>query len=333
MKKTLLKTIYNLGGFAPFHWAARGKILILMYHRFSREKNPFKISSAEFAAHLEYLSKRSRVLSLSETVERLQNKQPLPPNAAVITIDDGYADAYEIAFPILKKYKMPATLYAVTDFLDGKCWLWTDLMRFVLAKTERENLSIEFDDGEKIEAKLNDYFVRLEIAGRVNAKLKRLPDEFKNAKIKEISENLKVRIPELPPKEFAPISWEQAREMDAENLRIESHTVSHPILTNVSQARLFEELQNSKSRLEDVLERKIEHFCYPNGNLNADVQKAVEKAGYVSAVTTAYGFNSSQENEFTLRRIDAASEIEKFAQSVSGFELFTQKIRNQNVRN
>lgn len=332
MKKTLLKTIYNLGAFAPFHWAYRGKILILMYHRFSREKNPYKISSAEFAAHLEYLSRNNYVLSISEAIGHFQNNQPLPPNAAVITIDDGYADAYEIAFPILKKYKMPATLYVVTDFVDGKCWLWTDLMRFILQKTEKESVSIEFDD-EKIGAKLTGDFVRFEIAGRINAKLKRLPDELKNAKIKEISENLKVEIPELPPGEYAAITWAQAKEMDAESLRIESHTVSHPILTNINQTRLEDELENSKSRLENVLGRKVEHFCYPNGNLNADVQKAVEKAGYISAVTTAYGFNSSQANQFTLRRIDAASPIEKFAQSASGFEAFTQKIRNQNVRN
>lgn len=333
MKKALLKTIFNLGGFAPFHWTARGKILVLMYHRFSREKHPFKISSTEFAAHLEYLSKHNQVLSLSQTVERLQNKRPLPPNAAVITIDDGYADAFEIAFPVLKKYKMPATVYVVTDFLDKKCWLWTDLMRYVLQKTERESLSIDFADSEKFEAKLNGDFARLEIAGRINARLKRLTDKCKNAKIKEISESLKVEIPELPPKEFAPISWEQAREMDAENVRIESHTVSHPILTNIGQARLFEELQNSKARLENVLERKIDHFCYPNGNYNENVGKAVEKAGYLSAVTTAYGFNGDETNHFALRRIDAAPAIEKFAQSVSGFESITKKIRNQNVRN
>ena len=298
-----------------------------MYHRFSREKNPYKISSGEFAAHLEYLSKHNRVLSLSETIDYLKNEKPLPPNAAVITIDDGYADAYEVAFPILKKFEMPATLYAVTDFLDGKCWLWTDLMRCVLLNTKVENLSIEFDD-EKIEAKLTGETNKLEIAARVNSKLKSLPDEEKDTKIKEIGANLNVKIPELPSREYAPMTWEQAREMDAENLKIESHTVTHPILTNINQARLDYELQTSKARLENVLYKKVEHFCYPNGNANADVQASVEKAGYESAVTTTYGFNDKQTNEFTLNRIDAPSPIEKFAQSVSGFEAFTRKIRN-----
>ncbi len=110
MKRALLKTMYNLGAFAPFHLASREKILILTYHRFSRERSEHKISSAEFAAHLEYLSRHNRVLSLAETIDCLRNEKSLPANTVVITIDDGYADAYEVAFPLLKKFDLPATL-------------------------------------------------------------------------------------------------------------------------------------------------------------------------------------------------------------------------------
>jgi peptidoglycan/xylan/chitin deacetylase (PgdA/CDA1 family) len=328
VKQTLLKTIYHLGGFAPFHRITRGNVLILMYHRFSPERERYKISADEFDAHLAYLSKYNRVLSLSDAIENLKNGKSLPPNATIITIDDGYSDVYEVAFPILKKYEMPATVYAVTDFLDGKCWLWTDLMRYVLSQTKAENLRIEFSGGEKIEANLTGENDRFEIAARINAKLKRLPDEAKNTKIEEIAKSLNVEIPKLPAQEFAPMSWQQAREMDAQNVKIESHTVTHPILTNIDRARLDDELRRSKMCLENALNRKIEHFCYPNGNLNADVRKAVENAGYQSAVTTEYGFNDEQANQYSLKRIDAAAPIEKFAQSASGFEAFTRKIRN-----
>lgn len=325
MKKTLLKTIYNIGGFAPFHLANRRQLLVLMYHRFSREPHPYKISAGEFAAHLEYLSKHNRVLSLSEAVENLKNEKPLPPNAAVITIDDGYADAYDVAFPILKKFEMPAVVYAVTNFLDEKCWLWTDLMRYILHETKAANLNVEIENGKKIEAKLNGGIDKPELAALINRRLKLLTDERKDLKIKEIAEKLKVKIPELPTRDYAPMTWAQAAEMDANAVNIESHTVSHPILTNINQSRLDEELINSKRRLEEKLNRKIEHFCYPNGNLNANVRQSVEKAGYNSAVTTDYGFNGRQANKFTLNRIDAASPIEKFAQSASGFEAFRKK--------
>jgi len=320
VKKTLLKTIYNLGAFAPFHWTTRGKILILTYHRFSRETNPSKTSAAEFAAHLAYLKKHNHVLSLSETVKYFEEGKPLPRGATVITIDDGYADAYDVAFPLLKKFGFPATLFAVTDFLDRKLWLWTDLMRYVLSETKKDFLNVEFENGEKIEMKLIDARQRLMAASRVNLHLKKLPNEQKEAKIKEVAETLTVKIPALPTAEYAPVSWAQAREMDANNLRVESHTVTHPILTNINQAQLDYELKVSKERLETALDRRIEHFCYPNGSQNPAVWQSVKNNGYKSAVTTNYGFNGADENSFLLNRIDAQSAIENFVQSVSGFE-------------
>jgi len=328
VKKTLLKTFYKLGAFAPFHRTTRGKILILTYHRFSRETNPAKTSAGEFAAHLAYLKKHNRVLSLSEAAEYLESGKPVPRGATVITIDDGYADAYEVAFPLLKKYDFPATLFAVTDFLDGKLWIWTDLMRFVLSETKKDFVSVKFENGEKIEAVLSDAQQRLATASRVNSRLKKLPNEFKEAKIREIAEDLAVKIPALPTAGYAPVSWAQAREMDATNLRVESHTVTHPILTNVNQAQLDYELQTSKKRLENILGRAVENFCYPNGSQNSAVWQSVKNSGYKSAVTTDYGFNGAEENPFLLNRIDAQSAIENFAQSVSGFEWIKQNVRN-----
>jgi peptidoglycan/xylan/chitin deacetylase (PgdA/CDA1 family) len=324
--------MYNLGAFAPFRWATREKILILTYHRFSLEENPQKISSAEFAAHLEYLSKNNRVLSLQETIDYLKNGKTLPPNTTVITIDDGYADAFEIAFPLLKKYEFPATVYAVTDFLDEKCWLWTDLMRYVLLKTESDSVEIQLNCKDKIETELKGDAQRLETASRINSHLKKLPDEQKEAKIKAIAADLNVEIPTLPIKEFAPVSWAQAREMDAENVKIESHTAAHPILTNVSAKRLDFELKTSKKRLEEVLDRQVEHFCYPNGSFDENVWKAVENSNYKSATTTNYGFNEKNTNRFLLNRIDAQSGAANFAQSASGFEATRQGIMNLTQR-
>lgn len=301
--------MYKFGAFAPFRWANRGNILILMYHRFG--EGATKISAEKFELHLKYLKENHRVLSLAEMVEYSQNGKTLPPHSVVITIDDGYRDVYEIAFPLLKKFNFPAVVYAITDFSDGKCWLWTDLMRYVLLNTKR------------------DLQNRLETAAQINTNLKKMPNEEKTLKIKEFAKDFGVEIPALPPPEFAPMNWDEAREMDAENVRIESHTVTHPILTNISAKELDFELQTSKKRLEEVLNRSVEHFCYPNGSLNKNVEKAVEKAGYKSATTTEYGFNNLQTERFLLKRIDAQSSIENFAQSASGFENIRREISTQ----
>jgi len=328
LKKKILKTIYKLGGFAPFHRMSRDKVLILTYHRFSSEKHPFKISTEEFAAHLEYLKKYNRVLSLNEIAESLETGEKLPPNSVAITIDDGYADACEIAFPLLKKSGFPATLFAITDFLEGKIWLWTDKMRFILLRTKSEKLRVRFENYDPIEKNLTNEIERLKLADRVNSVLKKLPNAEKEAKILEIAGSLDVAIPEIPPADYAALSWDAAREMNANNLSIESHTVTHPILTNIDEKQLDFELRVSRERLENNLSKKVETFCYPNGAFNENVRQAVENSGYKCAVTTRYGFVEKAENKFLLSRIDALYDIENFAQSVSGFEALKQRIRN-----
>ncbi|MEQ1642476.1 MAG: polysaccharide deacetylase family protein [Pyrinomonadaceae bacterium] len=326
MKKQLLKTIFNFGGFTPFHWANRRKVLILTYHRFSRGQDASRVSAADFDSHLQYLSQHNTVIPLAKAVECLKNGKELPPNATVITIDDGYRDAYEIAFPKLKKYGMPATVYAITDFVDQKTWLWTDLMRYVMAKTVDSEVSLDFGSGDIVRATLIDDAKRLETANRINERLKKMPNEQKDAKIAEIARQLNVELPSVPPPEFAAMTWDQAREMDADGVRIESHTVTHPILTNISQTELDFELGTARNRLEEQLSRRVDHFCYPNGSLNDTVRRAAETAGYVSAVTTAYGFNNGGNDRLLLNRIDAQSAIESFAQSASGFEAVKQRV-------
>lgn len=326
MKKQLLKTIFKFGGFTPFHWANRGKLLILTYHRFSRGQDASKVSAADFESHLQYLSLHNTVLPLAEAVERLKNGTSLPPNATVITIDDGYGDAYEIAFPKLKKYGFPATVYAITDFVDQKIWLWTDLMRHVMAKTMKEEVSFDFGSGDIVKASLTNDAKRLETANRINERLKTMPNEQKDERIADIAGRLNVELPAVPPTEFAAMTWDQARDMDADGVTIESHTVTHPILTNVDEMELEFELTVAKARLEGHLDRSVNHFCYPNGSLNENVRRAAENAGYASAVTTAYGFNDGGNDKLLLNRIDAQSAIESFAQSASGFEAVKQRV-------
>lgn len=325
MKKALLQTFYKAGGFLPFHWANGGKFLILTYHRFSEAPDPFRVSRSEFEAHIKYLKAHFNILPLSEISANLTEGKPVTANTAAVTIDDGFADAYEIAFQVLKQHEVPATLFVITDFLDGKMWMWTDKMRFVMANTAFDKLDIMVG-GHQIEHVLNNVNERFMAADRVNASLKKMSDETKEIEIRRIAKEMEVEIPVLPTKEYAPISWEQATEMDRSGVNIESHTVTHPIMTNISSEQVSEELTVSRARLRQELNRDSELFCYPNGSLNEEVSRAVKDAGYRAAVTTRYGFNTADIDPFLLNRINAQANIIEFAQSVSGFEAFRYRI-------
>lgn len=103
---------------------------ILAYHRFGHKDGQMVVTPEAFAAQLDYLAKNDyRVVRLSELAEFLAGKRQLPRRSVVITMDDGYASAYVYAFPLLKKYQFPATVFLYTDFVGAKDALTWEQMK------------------------------------------------------------------------------------------------------------------------------------------------------------------------------------------------------------
>ncbi len=92
---------------------------ILSYHKFSKDKaNLLTVTESAFAEQMNFLKENGyRVITLDQFFDFLDFKKPLPPKSVVITIDDNWNSVYEIAFPILKKYGYPATLFVYTDLI------------------------------------------------------------------------------------------------------------------------------------------------------------------------------------------------------------------------
>ncbi|HZF39326.1 MAG TPA: polysaccharide deacetylase family protein [Blastocatellia bacterium] len=332
IKQASLNLLRVSGAFDLMRLARRRHALILTYHRFSpggeganggaAEKTPAKI----FAAQLEYLTKHYNVVPLSRLAESIGSRGQPPPRLAAITIDDGYRDAYEIAYPLLRRFGAPATLFVPSDFIDGRAWIWTDKARFLTRRAVSQRLAIKIG-GQELRLDLDNPSSRRAAAERVNATLKRLPEEIKEEAIERLARALGVALPQKAPDEFGPIAWAEAREMQANGIEIGSHTLTHPILTRVGDERLRLELQESRSRLEEVLRRRIEQFCYPNGDYDERVRSEVARAGYSVAVTCAGGLNKRGDDPLALRRIHAERDNAHFAQSVSGFEELKNRAR------
>jgi peptidoglycan/xylan/chitin deacetylase (PgdA/CDA1 family) len=112
------------------HPAFADQANVFIYHRFADLRYPStNVSLANFQAHLELLHQQKFVvLSLGEVVERLQNGKDLPPSCAVITVDDGYRSFLTGAWPLLKKYGFPVTLFVSTDTVGSGDYLdWQEL--------------------------------------------------------------------------------------------------------------------------------------------------------------------------------------------------------------
>ena len=92
---------------------------VLTYHKFSRNNTDnMTVSERSFEEQMRFLKKNGyHVVSLDEFFDFRDFRAQLPKKSVVITIDDGWRSTYDIAFPILKKYGYPATLFIYTDFI------------------------------------------------------------------------------------------------------------------------------------------------------------------------------------------------------------------------
>ncbi len=97
-------------------------IPIICYHQFSDgpAQQRLELSAADLRRQFEYLRDNSfNVLTLDEVVDILEDREPIPPDAVVLTIDDGYRSVYDVAWPIIREFGFPVVLYVYTDFVGG----------------------------------------------------------------------------------------------------------------------------------------------------------------------------------------------------------------------
>src|SRR5690349_8552251 len=101
------------------------KVPILMYHSISDQAAPrfkqFAVPQKVFAAQMEYLHTHGYTpITVTQYLEaKKQNGTGLPAHPVILTFDDGFADFYSAALPILKQYGFPATLYVTTAYING----------------------------------------------------------------------------------------------------------------------------------------------------------------------------------------------------------------------
>ena len=128
--------IILLGAFYFLWLSPKYTVPILIYHNIGYEKGSFFVSPESFAKQMEYIKKNGyEVITLDELVRSIKDKKSLKRNRVVITFDDGYKDNFEYAYPVLKRFGFPATIFLVTDFIgreftgEGKEFMnWDDVV-------------------------------------------------------------------------------------------------------------------------------------------------------------------------------------------------------------
>jgi peptidoglycan/xylan/chitin deacetylase (PgdA/CDA1 family) len=265
---------------------------ILTYHKVSLDTHPFfgPTHPVVFEQQMQFLAQYYRVLPLSDLVARSQHGD-IPERAVAITFDDGYRDNYEFAFPILRKYQHPATVFVATGVIGTGKVLWHDKIfdAFRFATAPRTHRATG-------EAQQQDLKEALDTA-------RTLYGQEQQRWVAEVEERLKPCFP--PGYSQHMLNWEQIREMRGAGIEFGSHTVTHPVLSRIPHDEMLRELRESRRHLAEQLDAEIVAFAYPNGktpDYNDEVKTALRQYGYSYAVTTRPGFNRPFGDPFELRR-------------------------------
>src|ERR1700690_3478938 len=128
MKRFALRILQSCGAFALARTMSGGMARILMYHNFSSpgETSADEVSVSAARTQLDYLRRHFHVVPLTGLVEQLRSGVAAESGAVALTIDDGRRNCYDVFFPLLKEFEMPATFYVVSSFIRREDWVWTD---------------------------------------------------------------------------------------------------------------------------------------------------------------------------------------------------------------
>lgn len=246
---------------------------------------------------MNWVSSWFNILPLDEATLLLK-KGLLPSRAACITFDDGYADNFTTALPILKKYNLTATFFVSTGFLDGGR-MWNDTIIESLRSYSNNTLDLTSLGLELIP--LNNTAAKIRAIEFLLKKIKYLNPDYRSKFTNQIIELTQSELPN-----DLMMTSDQVRGMRKAGMLIGAHTVSHPILARTDRKLAESEISESKSFLENLLREKIELFAYPNGKPDSDYSPnhvaLVQELGFKAAFSTTQGCASMDSDLFQIPR-------------------------------
>ncbi|PLY40765.1 carbohydrate esterase family protein [Janthinobacterium sp. ROICE36] len=260
---------------------------ILIYHRVLARPDPLfpgEVDARLFERQLRLLKRFYAPLSLYDAVQRLQDGS-LPPRAACITFDDGYADNAQVALPLLQRHGLHATFFIATAYLDGG-QMWNDTLIEAVRQASGPQLDLqEHGLGCLPVASLAQ---RQAAIATLLGQLKYLPFGRRQQLAMQIRRQTGATAGQA-----AMLSTAQLRQLQSAGMGLGAHTASHPILSTLSEREAQLDIANGKRQLEDLIQAPVSLFAYPNGKAGRDYGAPhvamVHSLGFKAAVATDWG--------------------------------------------
>lgn len=308
-KKVALVALYCL-----LSWLLRRRgLTVLTYHRVSRLPDlddSLKVSANALDHQMRFLRDNYSVLSPTDVSNVIRSRGKFPAKSCLVTFDDGWKDNFDHAFPILKKYDIPALIFLSTGLIGTSRVFWHEQISEVLAQIPNgkkvgllEGLAKRFSRpliDRVVEVVLADDSRKGVLIHELVIALKRFDVEHNEALAAALRQTFEVNLRES---DHAMLSWDEIAEMAQNGIHFGSHTVSHELLDRLSDDQAQNELVESKRCIEEKVGCPVEFLSYPNGNFTQKTIELAQGAGYVGAFTCVGGKNVDSLSPYELRRL------------------------------
>jgi len=311
IKLTALALLRSAGVFrlvANSSWR-RQRLLILCYHGISLEDE--HLWRPQLYVPAEVLQKRLEmlrtmdcsVLPLQEGLARLRSRD-LPPRSVAITFDDGMYDFYKQAYPLLKKYDLPVTVYQTTYYTDHETPIFNLICSYMLWKRRGQQLTAPRDLGISETMDLRTERCRhrvvrslIELSEREN-----LTGLQKNELAGRLASNLGLDYAELAAKRILQLmNAREVAEVGSNGVDVQLHTHRH--CTPKDETAFRREIAENREKIQALTGRDARHFCYPGGVYQQEFVGWLEKEDVVSATTCDVGLADRHDNPYLLPRL------------------------------
>lgn len=271
---------------------------IILFHRINVLKNDkwdLAVTPYHFEQIISYLKENYQILRFTDDISHIDRP------SVVITFDDGYEDNYLNAFPILKKYNVPATIFVTTENIDSDKEQWWDRLTHMFFYNS--NLPKYIDYLGKRYWLENEYD-KTKALRTVHKNLLAQPNKNREYSLLKIEELLRIEGDNICLGKS--LTSDEIRDMDRSGLiTIGGHTVTHTNLAAETVSKQYYEIVDCKKTLENIVEHEINVFSYPFGkdeHLSVTIEDTLKKCGFKRCAVNYKGLVKENDNLFYLKR-------------------------------
>lgn len=295
----------------PERLSEDGLVIYLFHGVIDRQRHSVRnytrkhLERAPFREMLTELKRAGQPLSMDQVVALHSAGEPYPARSFAITFDDGFANNYTVAAPVLAELALPATFYITSGFVEHNAMSWIDRIEFCIEQTPRGALRLpwrtaplSFDNRESKIALLNEIRLRVKSDPAIGT-------EDLVASVFEQCNHEGISASDDPLDQK--LTWAEVRALAEDPLfTVGGHSHTHPILSFLSAEKLGHEIDLSLELLAEMAGLLPRHYSYPEGLAHCyspQVISALQARGIVCCPTAEDGVNAARTDLFHLKRV------------------------------